>query len=264
MPKALNTQLSSTYGPIYDSTIRKADIVLDAAAKAGHQVVRIYGYNTTPDHNNRQCVDFMGTDGKKPVDHAMMDWLVDYCKKNARVLGVEGIIWNRRVMGFPSQGSAYRGPEGGWRPYSGGSQHTDHVHVQFNRSSVAGQPSTVGGSSSSSSAGKLPTSGEVYLDKLKPGSKDSDSVRYWQAAMNALSFKGGTELKITGNYNSKLEHETKLFQQQKCDDKPDGWPGPKQATYGFQLAKKELKSKGVKTLSIYRDSVKGGLVEKVW
>lgn len=89
-------------------------------------VTHVWGYNVVPDHNNRRCVDFM-------VDSISDGNVVaDYLKRHARRLGVVGMIWNHRVMGFPSNGTAYRGPEGQWRNYTGPSPHTDHVHAEFN------------------------------------------------------------------------------------------------------------------------------------
>jgi hypothetical protein len=79
------------------------------------------------DHVTKQCVDFMHY-GDQDIRH----WLENYVEKHKDALGVEGQISWRQVMGFPSQGSFYRGPEGGWRPYSGPNPHTDHVHVMFN------------------------------------------------------------------------------------------------------------------------------------
>lgn len=109
-----------------------------------------------------------------------------------------------------------------------------------------------------------PTSGDVYMDRLRPGTTNSDSVYYWRMAMNALKFTGGSELPLNGDYTADLEHETKLFQDQRCHDKQDGWPGELQAEYGFRLAEKEMRRKGVAHLRIYRSSQTGGLVEKVW
>lgn len=111
---------------------------------------------------------------------------------------------------------------------------------------------------------RKPTSGEVYLDKLKPGTKDSDSAYYWRMAMNAIHLTSGKDLPLNGDFSADLEHETKLFQAQKCGDPQDGWPGPKQAELGFQLAEKEMKAKGVKHLSIYKSSAKGELIKKCW
>lgn len=127
-----NVQDQSEWGPIWATTAQKGQRVLDAAKAAGHQVVRVYGYNTTPDHNNRQCVDFMHYGDTK-----IREWLESYLIKNAHDLGVEAIISNRRCMGFPSnetdQTTPYwNGPEGEWRDYHGPNPHTDHVHVQFN------------------------------------------------------------------------------------------------------------------------------------
>ncbi|MFA9428659.1 S-layer homology domain-containing protein [Egicoccus sp. AB-alg2] len=42
----------------------------------------------------------------------------------ARRLGIMYIIWNRQVW------NAYR-PDEGWRPYTGASPHTDHIHFSF-------------------------------------------------------------------------------------------------------------------------------------
>lgn len=138
---ALNTVQDSSWGGILAITKAKGNAVLDAAAKAGHKVTRAYGYNSTPDHNNRRCVDLMTYS-----DASMAAWLIDYLKNNNRALGVEGIIFNRRVMGFPANGPAYRGPSGGWRPYSGPNPHTDHVHVQFNANPIGKLSGVAGGS----------------------------------------------------------------------------------------------------------------------
>lgn len=143
----------SAYGPIYPITITKADLVLSAADAAGHKVTRVYGYNTTPDHNNKQCIDFMHYG-----DTAMRDWLVSYLIANKAALGVEGIISNHRVMGFPSNGTWYRGPEGQWRTYTGPNPHTDHVHCQFNTAPVKGKITggSTGGAGGAGGGGPAP------------------------------------------------------------------------------------------------------------
>lgn len=121
-----NTIQDSDYGAILPTTKAKADDILNAAAKAGHKVPRVYGFNTIPDHNNRRCIDFMHYG-----DTALREWLEDYLIKNAKRLGAEGMISNRRVMDL-STDDAYRPPLFGWRNYTGSNPHTDHVHVQFN------------------------------------------------------------------------------------------------------------------------------------
>lgn len=168
-----NTVKQSSYGPIFDVIKKKSDIVLNAAAAAGHKITLVYGYNSTPDHNTKQCIDFM-TYGNQ----AMAQFVIDYCKKNNRDLGVEGIIYNRRVMGFPANGPAYRGPAGGWRPYNGPNPHTDHVHIQFSTDALR----AVGGTTASSS----PSSGGT---KAKPNSGWYGTL-YVVAAVNAYDGTG--------------------------------------------------------------------------
>ncbi|MFI5494374.1 peptidoglycan-binding protein [Actinoplanes sp. NPDC051859] len=50
----------------------------------------------------------------------------------ARRTGIMYIIWNKRIWG------SYKAAEG-WRPYSGESAHTDHVHFSFSRAGAAKQ-----------------------------------------------------------------------------------------------------------------------------
>lgn len=52
----------------------------------------------------------------------------------ARRMGVMYVIWNRQIW------SAYR-LDDGWRPYSGRSPHTDHVHVSLSWAGAMGQTS---------------------------------------------------------------------------------------------------------------------------
>lgn len=134
--KVTNTQDVSSWGPIYAIVAKKGQTVLDAAKQAGQVVTRIYGYNTTPDHNNRRCIDFMHYGNTK-----LRYWLVNYLIKHAKDLGVQGIISNRKCMGFPSNETDnptpyWNGPEGEWRDYHGPNPHTDHVHVQFNLAEI--------------------------------------------------------------------------------------------------------------------------------
>jgi murein DD-endopeptidase MepM/ murein hydrolase activator NlpD len=77
-------------------------------------------------------------------------------------------------------------------------------------------------------------SGPVFLDKLRFGIKDSDSVRRLQVRLNQISLKGGRNLKITGNYDLETKAEATKWQIQKDGCKPgsigaDGNIGPKQA-----------------------------------
>lgn len=142
MANALQTVQPSWYGSIFNITAAKGDVVLAAAAKAGHTVTRVYGFNASPasDHRYQQCIDFMHYGNT-----AMRDWLVRYLVKNAGALGVMGIISNKQRVGFPEneRNAADRevfwsGPSGQWRRYGGDDPHTDHVHVQFNTNRIGG------------------------------------------------------------------------------------------------------------------------------
>lgn len=85
-----------------------------------------WGPGSAPDHNNKRCYDFM-----VPSINAG-DRVAGYLISHSGRLGIEGIIFNGRVMGFPENGSGYRGPSKTWRKYTGPSPHRDHLHVQFN------------------------------------------------------------------------------------------------------------------------------------
>lgn len=107
--------------------------VIEEVLKQFPEIVQIWTYANFPDHNNCRCCDFMITIPGIPRDKQIElgNAIADYLKKNAKRLGVNGIIWNRRVMGFPHvDNPPYRGPWGVWRPYGGPKPHTDHVHME--------------------------------------------------------------------------------------------------------------------------------------
>ena len=60
----------------------------------------------------------------------------------------------------------------------------------------------------------VPTSNQVYLDKLHYGQDDSDSVWYLQDVLNGHSLAGGSTLPTTGFYGDQTDHEVILCQQQ--------------------------------------------------
>ena len=53
-----------------------------------------------------------------PDAQQLADWLVE----KASVLGIQAVIYNRRVWGYGRWN---------WRPYSGVNAHIDHVHVSM-------------------------------------------------------------------------------------------------------------------------------------
>jgi hypothetical protein len=86
---------------------------------------------------------------------------------NLRRLGVMYAIWDHRIFSASRAGD-------GWRPYSGPSAHTDHVHISFSRAGAAGRtsfwtgvpapppsgpaPGTIRGGSSNAPGGSPPRS----------------------------------------------------------------------------------------------------------
>lgn len=68
------------------------------------------------DHPKGLALDMM-TRSKSTGDR-MADWVT----KNYKVLGIKYVIWYRQIWH----------PGKGWKPYSGPSPHTDHVHLSFN------------------------------------------------------------------------------------------------------------------------------------
>ena len=87
-------------------------------AHMGHMGVfscrAIAGSSISSQHAWGNAIDFKGT-------AAEMQLLADYLVKHAAELGINYVIYNRMV-------SQAGGP---WRPYTGVSPHTDHVHIDF-------------------------------------------------------------------------------------------------------------------------------------
>jgi hypothetical protein len=107
-----------------------------AANSLGAQfgIKTIYGVSSgsvpNSDHPKGLALDFMisNLSGGKAIGDA----LAAYVLNNMAALGVKYVIWYRRI----NDGS-------GWRPYSGPSSHTDHVHVSFNATPGTGTPGGV-------------------------------------------------------------------------------------------------------------------------
>jgi hypothetical protein len=120
----------------------------DPAAKPGVEAVRdllrtTYGRTTigiardcsvgaVSEHKEGRALDWMisaTNNTQKAKADAFLAWLLATDRYGntyamARRLGIQYVIWNRRIW------SAYRADEG-WRRYSGPSPHTDHVHLSF-------------------------------------------------------------------------------------------------------------------------------------
>lgn len=96
-------------------------------------ISHVYGYDNTPDHNTRECVDLMTRppDGKRsPADiKALGDKISSELIKlhNAGVIKIKFMVWRGRAW-RPVKNS--NGPQG-WGKYKYPATHFDHVHVQL-------------------------------------------------------------------------------------------------------------------------------------
>lgn len=179
--------------------------------------------------------------------------LMDACKaEDPRVRALReffGTLDGKRVTGY----SPYRG-----REVTADASHLWHVHLSIFRGlandvaacqdlaaviigakSSTAKPAPPKPSAATGSAPKpypRPKLRSVYLDKVRPGQQNSDSVYWVQVALNELSFRGGHELRLTGDYDAATKAEVKLFQAQVCKDPADGALGPKQTRFLFEKA----------------------------
>ena len=95
-------------------------------------ITRACGSGGLSEHKEGRAWDWMlnarnGSDAA--VATSVLNWLIGAGPHgelgwNARRFGIMYIIWNDRIWG------AYRAGEG-WRPYTGASEHTDHIHFSF-------------------------------------------------------------------------------------------------------------------------------------
>lgn len=84
------------------------------------------------DHGEGRALDWM-VNGATPdglaLGNAITSWLVAPDAQGrkgamARRFGISYLIWNRRIWGTWDL-------DGGWKPYTGSSPHTDHIHITF-------------------------------------------------------------------------------------------------------------------------------------
>ncbi len=89
-------------------------------------IVRDCGIGATSEHKEGRAWDWAipATTQDRATAQYVVNWLSAGNGQMARRFGIMYIIWNRHIWGV------YR-PQDGWRPYSGESAHTDHVHFSF-------------------------------------------------------------------------------------------------------------------------------------
>jgi peptidoglycan hydrolase-like protein with peptidoglycan-binding domain len=89
-------------------------------------IIRDCAVGATSEHKEGRAWDWAipATTKDRATAQYVVTWLSANNGQMARRFGIMYIIWNKHIWGI------YR-PEDGWRPYSGESDHTDHVHFSF-------------------------------------------------------------------------------------------------------------------------------------
>jgi hypothetical protein len=96
-------------------------------------IVRACSIGGLSEHKEGRAFDWGGLSASRATDRArvnsLMTWLFATDRHGnryamARRLGVQYIVWNKRIWGAYAAGS-------GWRAYNGSNPHTDHVHFSL-------------------------------------------------------------------------------------------------------------------------------------
>jgi len=90
-------------------------------------IKQIWTHADFPDHNNDRCTDFMvtGLGLTRAQEVAFGDAIAGYLIKNADRIGLNWLIWNRRIYRHQNTDRGH-----GWADYTGPKPHTDHVHQE--------------------------------------------------------------------------------------------------------------------------------------
>src|SRR5699024_4028115 len=182
----------------------------------------VRGGRTTSIHGEGRAADF----GVRPYGASYGTALANAIVAMSKELGVQCVIWNRRIWS-----SAY--PHSGWRKYSGVDPHTGHLHVELtwsmankSRATVAkhwakvlggikpGDVKIGGGSSGGSSYGSASAKHEVGSRVMKRWHGGSD-VRWLQKRLYKCGYKitpkkNGT---FDGMIGTELEAAVKALQK---------------------------------------------------
>lgn len=194
------------------------------------EITHFYGGGNQPDHVYGRCLDAMVYDSSKNYVEqqgrnnlgyadrvALGGRILAFLRENAKHYGLNGVIWNRKVYGFPHDDAPfgknwYRGPYNVARNYTR-SAHDDHLHIDQDGSEFAplrdvGAPMPLG---------------TVWVDLLVPGVTNSISIRLTQRALG---------VEQTGTWDAATIAAAKAYQASLGDD-VDGYLGPKQVTRLF-------------------------------
>lgn len=183
----------------------------------------VRGGRTTSVHGEGRAFDA----GVRPYGAAYGNELADRIVKMSKELGVQCVIWNRKIWSCAH-------PHAGWRKYSGIDPHTGHLHIELtwaqarkSRSAAAKQWARVlGGSVPKTPQGASSGGSGVSYKAIKAGDliklyTKGETVKKWQT--EGLGYTGK---KADGYYGPSSQKDTKAFQK-KHGLTADGIVGPK-------------------------------------
>ncbi|PPK65884.1 peptidoglycan-binding domain-containing protein [Actinokineospora auranticolor] len=198
---------------------------LGAYAGRGGRNLGIYncrsvaGTSTTSLHGEGRADD-LGV----PVGASWAQGLADQLRLNSAELGVQCVIYNRRIWSGAHAAA-------GWRPYTGANPHVDHLHVELSWNSARGlTPERVqqvlGGQPAPPSTPPTtpPPSAPPGHPTIRRGAK-GDPVRELQRILNAW-YPTLPQLAVDGDFGPATEARVKHMQE-RAGLTVDGIVGPK-------------------------------------
>lgn len=174
----------------------------------------VRGGRTTSLHGEGRAVDL----GIRPYSAKYGTQLAEALRRNSKELGIQCIIWNRKIWS-----GSY--PNAGWRRYSGVAHHKDHIHVELSWGSAKW------------SADKMVKACNKYLGdagniKVSGGGsswrtvKAGDLLRRGTKGTPVKELQKALGVKADGYFGSDTEKAVKAYQK-KAGLSVDGIAGPK-------------------------------------
>lgn len=173
----------------------------------GSSISRACTVGGTSEHKEGRAFDW-STSTQNPYEleaaNRFIDWLTEAGPDgrvgyNARRLGVMYIIWNGRIWSNSSSSAT-------WRPYTGASPHTDHVHVSLSWHGAYMRSSWWTGIAVPTGASVTSYVREVYRD-LFHREVDPAGLQSWTTALN----NGTPRIAVANAITSSTEYRSRLI-----------------------------------------------------
>ena len=132
-------------------------------------IVRACSVGGRSEHKEGRAFDWGGLRASSAADRAKVNnfttWLFatdkDQPPAMARRLGIQYVIWNKRIWGSYNASA-------GWRPYTGANKHTDHVHISFTWAGARKNTSFWTGKVGNVAAAPKPAPTSVWIPRPRP------------------------------------------------------------------------------------------------